>query len=47
VVATGCLHGVGISLGLVHHWKAGAVALRVAGTVIALAGVFFTWRAIA
>jgi urease accessory protein len=47
VVATGCLHGVGISLGLVHHWKAGAVALRVAGMVIALAGVFFIWRALA
>jgi urease accessory protein len=45
VVATGCLHGVGITLGLVHHWKTGAIALRIAGTVIALAGVFFTWRA--
>jgi urease accessory protein len=45
VVATGCLHGVGITLGLVHHWKAGAIALRVAGIVIAMAGVIFTWRA--
>jgi len=47
VIATGCLHGVGITFGLVHHWKAGAIALRVAGTGIALAGAFFTWRAIA
>jgi len=45
VIATGCLHGVGITLGLVHRWKAGSVALRVAGIVIALAGVIFTWRA--
>ena len=45
VMATGCLHGVGITLGLIHRWKAGAVALRVAGTVIALAGAFFIWRA--
>lgn len=47
VIATGCLHGVGITLGLVHHWKAGAILLRIAGTAIALAGVFFTWRAMA
>jgi len=47
VVATGCLHGVGITLGLVHRWKAGAIALRVAGVVIALAGACFTWKAIA
>jgi urease accessory protein len=45
VIATGCLHGVGITFGLVHRWKAGAVALRLAGTLIALAGVIFTWRA--
>lgn len=46
VVATGCLHGVGITFGLVHRWKAGAVALRVAGVVIALGGSWFTWKAI-
>jgi urease accessory protein len=45
VVATGCLHGVGITLGLIHRWKAGAVALRLAGIVIALGGAFFIWRA--
>jgi len=47
VIATGCLHGVGITFGLVHHWKAGAVALRVAGVAISLGGAFFTWRAMA
>lgn len=46
VIATGTLHGVGITLGLIHHWKAGALALRIAGIVIALAGLLFTWRAI-
>ena len=47
VMATGCLHGVGITLGLVHYWKAGRIALRVAGVVIALGGAYFTWRALA
>jgi urease accessory protein len=47
VMATGCLHGVGISLGLIHRWKAGTVVLRFAGIVIALGGAFFTWRALA
>jgi urease accessory protein len=45
VMATGCLHGVGITVGLVHHWKWGRLALRVTGTGIALAGLFFMWRA--
>jgi urease accessory protein len=47
VIATGCLHGVGITLGLVHRWRAGTIVLRVAGIVIALGGAFFTWRALA
>jgi urease accessory protein len=46
VVATGTLHAVGISLGLVHHWPAGRVALRAAGALVAVAGVVFLWRAI-
>ncbi|HLX95433.1 MAG TPA: HupE/UreJ family protein [Verrucomicrobiae bacterium] len=45
VMATGCLHGVGITLGLVHRWKTGTIVLRIAGMVIALGGAFFTWRA--
>jgi len=44
VMATGCLHGVGISIGLVHRWNWGQRALRVAGAAIALAGMFFMWR---
>jgi urease accessory protein len=46
VIATGCLHGVGITFGLIHRWKAGIIALRVAGTVIAFGGAFFTGRAL-
>jgi urease accessory protein len=47
VVATGCLHGVGIAVGLIHRWPAGRVALRVAGAAVALAGFAFMWRALA
>jgi urease accessory protein len=43
VVATGTLHGVGITLGLIHRWPAGRSALRVAGAVIVLGGVYFLW----
>jgi urease accessory protein len=46
VVATGCLHAVGIGLGLVHRWSAGRVALRFAGAAVALAGVLFLWEAV-
>jgi urease accessory protein len=47
VVATGCLHGVGIAIGLVHRWPAGKTALRAAGAAVALAGVWFLARAFA
>jgi len=47
VVATGCLHAVGIGVGLIHCWPWGQRPLRAAGAVIAVAGVFFMWRAIA
>ncbi len=46
VTATGCLHGVGIAIGLIHRWPAGKVALRAAGAVVATAGVVFFWRAV-
>lgn len=46
VVATGCLHLSGIAVGLVHRWTWGRVALRVAGTLVAIAGFGFLWRAI-
>jgi urease accessory protein len=44
VVATGCLHGAGIAIGLVHRWASGRLALRAAGAIVALAGFFFVWR---
>ena len=46
VVATGCLHAVGIGVGLIHRWPWGQRLLRAAGAVVAVAGVFFMWRAI-
>jgi urease accessory protein len=47
VVATGCLHAIGIGVGLIHRWPWGQKPLRATGAVIAVAGVFFMWRAIA
>jgi len=47
VVATGLLHAVGILLGLAHRWSAGRHAVRAAGGGVALAGLFFLWRAVA
>ncbi len=41
VIATGLLHGVGIGIGAVHHWKAGKVFLRSAGACVLAGGVFF------
>jgi urease accessory protein len=46
VIATGALHATGIAVGLVHRWRAGAIALRVAGAAVAAAGVVFLWRAL-
>lgn len=47
VVTTGLLHASGIAIGLIHRWSAGRVALRSAGACVAMAGVFFLWRALA
>jgi urease accessory protein len=47
VVATGCLHAVGIAIGAIHRWPAGRIALRIAGGGVGLAGVLFLWRAVA
>jgi urease accessory protein len=44
VIATGCLHGMGIGIGLVHRWPAGRLALRGAGAFIAGMGLFFLAR---
>jgi len=47
VVATGCLHGAGIAIGVAHRWTAGKAMLRLAGLTVALAGAAFVWRALA
>ncbi len=46
VVATGCLHGVGILIGLLHERPAGRPVVRTAGAGVGVAGVFFLWRAL-
>ena len=47
VMATGCLHAVGIGIGTVHRWEWGQRLLRVAGGLVAMGGAFFMWKAIA
>lgn len=47
VIATGCLHGVGIGIGLIHRWKWGRIAIRGAGGAVLLAGLYFAWRVLA
>jgi urease accessory protein len=47
VVATGTLHALGILLGVAHRWRAGRQVVRAAGGGVALAGLFFLWRAVA
>ena len=47
VISTGLLHATGIAIGLAHRWPAGQRALRLAGFGIAIAGVWFTWQALA
>lgn len=45
VVATGLLHALGIAIGLIHRWPSGKLALRAAGAVIMLGGLYFFWKA--
>jgi len=47
VVSTGMLHATGIGIGELRRVSWGGTALRAAGAVIALAGVWFTWTAVA
>ena len=47
VIATGVLHGIGISIGLIHRWPVGKLVLRGAGAFIAAMGFFFLWNAVA
>ena len=46
VIATGTLHALGISIGLIHKWSAGRVLLRAAGVVVSVAGVLFLLQAV-
>lgn len=46
VIATGCLHGIGILIGLIHSSALGRAVLRLSGGVVALAGAMFLWRAL-
>lgn len=47
VIATGCLHCMGIGIGTIHRWSWGQKLLRVAGGLVAVGGGFFMWRALA
>ena len=47
VLATGLLHATGIAIGLVHRWRAGRLAIRVAGGIVAVSGLVFLWSAVA
>jgi urease accessory protein len=47
IMATGLLHGLGVSIGLVHRWLWGQRALRLAGALISCSGAVFLWRAAA
>jgi urease accessory protein len=47
VIATGCLHALGIGIGTVHRRPWGRNLLRAAGTTVAAGGVFFMWKALA
>jgi urease accessory protein len=47
VIATGCLHAVGIGIGTVHRWRWGQTFLRGAGGLVAVGGAFFLWKAFA
>lgn len=44
VMATGLLHALGITIGLIHRWPAGKIALRGAGALILLGGLYFLWN---
>jgi urease accessory protein len=47
VIATGCLHALGIGIGTVHRWSWGQKLLRIAGGLVVVGGAFFMWKAVA
>lgn len=46
VTATGCLHAVGIAIGLIHRWRIGRQVLRGAGSIVCAGGIYFIVRAL-
>jgi urease accessory protein len=46
VIATGLLHAVGITIGLMQRWELGGQVLRGAGGLVLVAGLYFLWGAI-
>jgi urease accessory protein len=47
ILATGLLHATGITIGLIHRWRWGQVALRGAGAVVLCGGLYFLRDAVA
>ena len=45
VIATGCLHAVGIGIGTIYRWTWGQKLVRAAGAAITTGGLFFMWQA--
>ena len=45
VIATGMLHGVGITIGLIHRWDLGRLVLRAGGALVMVSGLYFLWNA--
>jgi urease accessory protein len=46
IIATGFLHGCGITIGLLHRWTSGRAAIRVAGAFVMVTGGVFLWQAV-
>jgi urease accessory protein len=46
VMATGLLHAVGITIGLMQRWDLGGQVLRGAGGLVLAAGLYFLWGAV-
>jgi urease accessory protein len=47
VIATGMLHAVGITIGLIHRWDLGRLVLRTGGALVMVSGLYFLWSATA